>query len=50
MVEGFYSMELGDVHALVYVESVLLKEHWLFSSLMHGMSLLLEFLTLGWSL
>ena len=50
MVEGFYSMELGDVRALVYAESVLLKEHWLFSFLMHGMSLLLEFLTLGWSL
>ena len=46
----FYDLEMNDFHALIYGESMLLKEYWLFSFVIYGVSLLLEFVNLGWSL
>ena len=44
---GFYDLELDDFHALIYDESVLLKEYRLFSFVIYGMALVLEFVHLG---
>lgn len=47
---GFCELELDDFHALICDESMLLKEYWLFSFVIYGVSSLLKFVNLGWSL
>lgn len=44
---GFYDLEVNDFHAFIHGESMLLKEYWLFSSVIYGVSLLLEFANFG---